>query len=426
MTREIKDLYWSRTARFIEKYAQSGDALVAPDEFKSIFNDLVIPYHLVRDDQWANYQWVVIHKGRLLDLNYSFIENIYKDFFLVFSNEVFIVFSAKDIRVRVDLKSHHVVSFTKALDELRDSEEKKLTIDSSQIELDKILCEHPSNISDGLAPKFIKSDAISRQEIEIDARTYSQVVYLGNEILLCRILAKYLIYCDAEDKEITPHLAMNGCWESWITIAMTQVIEEGWYCLDIGANHGYYTLVMADAVGTEGRVLAIEPNPQLADLLVKTLSVNGFKSRSEVVQKAISKNAGQDVRLVLPGGRGLNGTICGGEPSELDRVFQVETVTIDELTQDWLRVDFIKIDAEGAEQDIWQGLTTTIQRNQNITIVLEFNCARCSNPKEFLQDIVAIGFKLKYIDYDAAIKPLTIDRCLTEHPEEDWMLYLHQ
>jgi hypothetical protein len=95
--------------------------------------------------------------------------------------------------------------------------------------------------------------------------------------------------------------------------------------------------------------------------------------------------------------------------------FEVETMTIDTLTADWPSVDFIKIDAEGAEEKIWEGMTETISRNQNIRILLEFNCQRYANPTRFLEDIEASGFKLRYVDYDASIQDLTIERCLKKN-----------
>jgi hypothetical protein len=68
----------------------------------------------------------------------------------------------------------------------------------------------------------------------------------------------------------------------------------------------------------------------------------------------------------------------------------------------------------------------TVRKNKNITIIMEFNCFRCVAPKTFLQDMQSSGFKLRHIDYDSQIKNLTIDQCLTERPQEDWMLFLQK
>jgi FkbM family methyltransferase len=247
-------------------------------------------------------------------------------------------------------------------------------------------------------------------------------VYLGDETVLCRVLGKYLMYTDAQETGITPHLAMDGYWESWITVALARTLRLGWHCLDVGANHGYYTLIMADAVGSEGRVLPVEPTPRLAELLRQTLDVNGFPSVS-VVQKAASATDGKTLQLVIPPHRSLNARLAD-EASPEDAVVEVESVTIDALTADWPRVDLIKIDVEGAEEDVWLGMQRTIADNPGLIVILELNVARYEDPRSFLRAIELAGFGLRYIDVDAEVKDASIDQLLNLQVGEDWMLYL--
>jgi FkbM family methyltransferase len=268
-------------------------------------------------------------------------------------------------------------------------------------------------------PSHISGD---RARLESVARQESRAVYLGDETVLCRVLGKYLVYADAQETGITPHLAMDGYWESWITVALARTLRPGWHCLDVGANHGYYTLIMADAVGQEGRVLPVEPTPRLADLLRQTLDVNGFPSMS-VVQKAASSTDGDTLRLVIPEHRSLNARLAA-EASPTDAVVDVKSVTIDALTSDWPRVDLIKIDVEGAEEAVWAGMQRTIANNPGLVLILELNVARYEDPRGFLQAIERAGFGLRYIDVDAEVKDVSIDQLLSMQVGEDWMLYL--
>ncbi len=71
-----------------------------------------------------------------------------------------------------------------------------------------------------------------RKELELNSRKISQTVYLGNEMILCRVLTKYMCYIDSQDMSLTPHLYLNGYWESWITQAMVRILERGFYCLE--------------------------------------------------------------------------------------------------------------------------------------------------------------------------------------------------
>jgi FkbM family methyltransferase len=91
----------------------------------------------------------------------------------------------------------------------------------------------------------------------------------------------------------------------------------------VGANYGYYTLLMADAVGAGGMVLAAEPNPHLAELLKRNVSVNGFVRSTTFLAKAISERNAGSVSFVVPeGNRSMNGTLCMAAGAG-DRVYDV-------------------------------------------------------------------------------------------------------
>jgi FkbM family methyltransferase len=258
--------------------------------------------------------------------------------------------------------------------------------------------------------------------LESVSRQHSRSVYLGEQTVLCRVLGKYLMYADAQETGITPHLCMGGYWESWITVALARTLRRGWHCLDVGANHGYYTLIMADAVGPEGRVIPVEPTPRLADLLRQTLDVNGFPT-VDVASVAACDRDGETLQLVIPPRRSMNAHLSR-EAAPTDVVVDVESVTVDALTRDWPRVDLIKIDVEGAEESVWQGMQQTIAGNPGLVVILEFNVGRYSDPRGFLGLIEQAGFRLRYIDFEAKAKDVTVDQLLSRQVGVDWMLYL--
>ena len=264
-----------------------------------------------------------------------------------------------------------------------------------------------------------------RYALERISRQHYQTARLSDRVILCRVLGKYIVYADLEDIGITPHLCLDGFWESWITIAMARVLKPGWCCVDVGANHGYYTLIMADAVESAGRVLAVEPQPQLAELLRLSVEVNGFHHHTTVLQKAVADTVSRQTHLVVPRRRGLDATLCR-EATAADDVVEVETVTLDQITADWPCVDLIKIDAEGAEESIWRGMRQILARHQGITIIMEMHCLRYANPQAFVRDIRESGFPLRYIDYDATIKNLTEEQIFTDRIAEGWMLFLRR
>jgi FkbM family methyltransferase len=259
---------------------------------------------------------------------------------------------------------------------------------------------------------------IQRATLELICRNASQTAYVGDNTLLCRVLTKYFCYVDATDISLTPHLLLNGYWEIWITQLFSRIIQPGWNCIDIGANCGYYTLLMADLVGNAGRVLAVEPNPKLASLVDRSVRVNGFKAYTDISAKAASNQVGETIQLCVPDGLLGDATIHYPDESDIQnsssQYFSITTTTVDELVKEWSHVDFIKIDAEGAEWLIWQGMQETLSKNSKLTILLEFANYRLTyyDPREFLTEIVKAGFSLNYVDGDSIVQSITFDECL--------------
>jgi FkbM family methyltransferase len=270
----------------------------------------------------------------------------------------------------------------------------------------------------------------SRSEIERSSRSHAKSAYMGNNTILCRVLTKYMCYVDSRDRSLTPHLCMNGYWESWITQAMARMIEPGWNCVDIGANCGYYSLLMADSVGSSGQVLSVEPNPILASLIEKSLEVNGFRGFSSISRKAVSDTSNEIVNLTIPddswGSASIRGDLGKWFDSRNEDVVEVETITFDELTLDWSRIDLVKIDAEGVEPEIWRGMKQSLKKNSKIRLIMEFAPYRYEEPKAFLEDIINEGFSIAFIDSDSIIKDLSIDEYLQANPGSYWDLFLQR
>lgn len=267
--------------------------------------------------------------------------------------------------------------------------------------------------------------SMSATDLEAACRPRCQTMYLGHDTILCRVLGKFLLYADALDQGIAPHLCLDGYWEAWITLAMARTLQPGWNCVDIGANHGYYTLLMGALSGAPGgRILSVEPSPKLAVLLRKTLESNGMQGFVTVSETAIAAHPGT-MKLVVPRTRGMNASLYRAVLED-DDVVEVQIDTLDNMTQDWSRIDFIKVDAEGAEEEIWKGMQAVVHRNPEVTVMMEINCARYRDPRAFLESILAAGFILRYVDFDAEIKDLTLEQCLTEAFGQDRMLFLRR
>ena len=265
----------------------------------------------------------------------------------------------------------------------------------------------------------------SRASLEEFSRAHYQTARLTDGEVLCRVLGRYMLFADPEDVRIVPHLCLDGFWESWITVAVARLLEPGWHCVDVGANHGYYTVLMADAAGEGGRVLAVEPNPQLCERLGRSLEVNGLRERTTVLQRAAADEDGALLTLAVPRRHASDATVRRAPAADEDS-FAVEAVTLDAATADWPRVDFVKIDAEGAESLVWHGMRGLLRRNPGVTVLMELFRSRHEDAGAFLSEIRADGFRLRRVGYDAEIEDVTAEEILGGRADAEWMLFLRR
>ncbi len=246
--------------------------------------------------------------------------------------------------------------------------------------------------------------------------------YLGDATALCRVLGRYKMFVDTGDIGLSSHLLIDGYWEMWVTEALLGFVRAPMVAIDVGANLGYYTLLLADLVGPAGQVHAFEPNPRIMQRLTHSVAVNGFSGRTTLHAAPLSERAGERVRLIVPDGEPKNAHILAEEAAG-GAGLALLTTTIDDVIGDG-PVDFIKIDAEGAELAIWHGMRRLLDRRRPLTIFLEFTVGRYADPAGFLAEIRAQGFALAAIDPLAGVVPVSTETVLAGPAHEDWMLVL--
>ncbi len=143
---------------------------------------------------------------------------------------------------------------------------------------------------------------------------------------------------------------------------LRRFLEPGMTVVDIGANMGFYSLLAAQRVGTDGAVWAFEPGRMAAHFLDRNRELNNA-ANLHVEGIALSDSDGRAV-FQVPLADGLDFAGLKGVPGpEYDTVSdEVETATLDSCRArfGWTAVDFIKIDAEGAEASIIDGAGRTL------------------------------------------------------------------
>jgi FkbM family methyltransferase len=267
--------------------------------------------------------------------------------------------------------------------------------------------------------------SMDRLALEALCRAQAQPLYLGDHLAICRALSRYKLFLDTRDRGFAAHVLLDGYWEMWLTIFMCRRVQPGMVVIDVGANFGYYTLLLADLVGSSGYTFAIEPNPLVSTLLRQSVALNGFNSRTSIVEAAAGASLVGQVLLYSPHGEYKNARII--ESPHLVNVGegtlqQVRQMPIDEIVATVPAVDFLKIDAEGAEESIIEGMHRCLDHHKP-SIIIEFNATRGKQPEKMLQRLLSIYNTVSYLDFNSELVRTTEMDLVSQRVGEDWLLF---
>jgi FkbM family methyltransferase len=264
-----------------------------------------------------------------------------------------------------------------------------------------------------------------RFTLERACRAQAQPVYIGDHTALCRILGRYKFYVDTRDQGFGSNVLLDGFWEMWLTMAIARAVKPGMVAIDIGANFGYFSLLMADLVGPGGVLVAVEPNPHVAPKLRASLELNGFGERSRVIEAAAAATDEGSAHLYATLSEPKNATVVSpgavADPA-VATITPVARWTPAAIAREFGRLDFIKIDAEGAEEAIIAGLRPLLARHRP-RLALEFNAARYADARGFLGQVMSCYDGLRMVDGDGALVPIAMETVLTQDVGEDWLLF---
>ena len=248
---------------------------------------------------------------------------------------------------------------------------------------------------------------LTSYEFESLCRYFSSYALLGGREGLVRILTRYKMFVDVSDRSLVPHLVMDGFWETPVTQSIVRIVKPGDVCVDIGAHLGYFSVLMSALTGKEGKTIAVEPNASIASMLRLTSCINhpGF----EVWEGALT-NVTKEVEIHIPISKTGDSSLLVRADSAKEG-FGHQTVlgtTLDKLLTSLSieRVNVIKMDAEGAEPLIFEGMEHVLNKNGDLRIVMEFSPFLYRDPEgfgEYLLDRfdvfkIAAGFILEEAD----------------------------
>jgi FkbM family methyltransferase len=247
------------------------------------------------------------------------------------------------------------------------------------------------------------SDRLSRIEWMMHG---ASAVYVGNGRVMTRITvgSTHLIYfVKSDDRLFVPWLIAHGVFEPEVTNFFANHIKSEYNCLDVGANFGYYSCLMG-RLALKGKTIAIEPDPQIFEILRDNIHINWLEATVVPIHAAVADTS-RPLTLYRRLTRSGNTSIVNVPPQELaihgeapSEPFEIMATPLDDLIPVFGgRLDALKVDVEGAEPLVFRGAKELIAANPDLKIVMEWSPGQIQTAGfdigEFTRELAAMGLE---------------------------------
>lgn len=209
-----------------------------------------------------------------------------------------------------------------------------------------------------------------------------------------------------------------------------RLIQPGMIVLDVGAHVGYYARLSSQLVGENGRVIAFEPHPRTFEYLMRNVTsllnvttiqaavaeTEGTAELYDYLMMSASGSLHYDETLVdLQRAHATKDDIAPRLAQGLPvQTYTVRTAPIDSILEELgvNRVDFVKMDIEGAEMGALRGMKRTISESPELKLIMEYNPVALrafdNQPEAALNEVLGMGFShVAIIQKDGTLTDIT-------------------
>lgn len=210
------------------------------------------------------------------------------------------------------------------------------------------------------------------------------------------------ILTDARDTEVGQSIRSAKTWAPGEGRFLRETLRPGMNVIDVGANIGFFTLLMANMVGAEGRVLAVEADPDTVGILRANLALRN-STNVDVLPVAATRSSGiVTVSRCSDNLGGHKGFVAVGA----DEYIPVQGIRLDDVLDPAEPIDFVKVDVEGMDHAAIEGLERSIRQWRPLLLV-EFNPSNIEafgdDPHEVLRCYRDLGLQVSVLGTDALL-----------------------
>lgn len=184
-----------------------------------------------------------------------------------------------------------------------------------------------------------------------------------------------------------------GVRDNWEIMHLKKIIEPGYVILDVGANFGYYSLVLASALNKKTHIMALEPDPGNFKRLMHHITLNNMEEIIKAHQLGVSDCVCETQMSKNPENSGHTMITLNGE------IKNVHLTTLDIFCSENIknRFDLLMLDVEGFEEHALIGAKKTLAKFKPIIFVELFTPmmkAQGSTPEKVRHFLIDAGYHL--------------------------------
>jgi FkbM family methyltransferase len=212
------------------------------------------------------------------------------------------------------------------------------------------------------------------------------------------------IWCSLDERAISRPILLDT-YEPAETCFIARTVRAGELAIDAGANIGYHALHLAKLTGPNGRTVAFEPLPYLADALLASVAENDFARRMDVHRSALDERAGTLRLRHAPRTANFGGAHFAPDeappPAHADE--SVSAFALDDVVAG-RRCDFLKMDVEGAEPRVVRGALATLATGRPVILCelheRQLRVVSSSSAADFIAQMSALGYRCSRLNAD--------------------------
>lgn len=258
--------------------------------------------------------------------------------------------------------------------------------------------------------------------------TYAKTIEITENGMFVKTRDGAIFEWNPENQREACSIVINhGDYEPEVRKVLVACAKETKYIVDIGANVGWYTILLSLRGGADTQVVAFEPNPLPRKSLNRNVYLNNLQQQVDIVGCGLSSER-QSADLYVPENSGHPAaSLQNLHPEEQSIQVPVNLSTLDIEIEDRTGNDvgLIKCDVEGAELHVLNGGKRTIEQYRPI-ILLELLRKWSSRFGYHPNDVVEL---LKTYEYDCyAISTKGIKKCdlISNNTIETNFVFLHR